>query len=150
MNRLALPLTRWTCTRPWAKSMASQRSVTNSAARNPCRYATSTMVASRWLWRFSPAAVIRRAISPSVRYSRARLAALCLRRGGRRRSATVPFNSGRRHPLDVVLSCFFRVFCSTVHYGPYGTLHKAKNADFTGKTAFRARRQTRATVRKRH
>ena len=48
------------------------------------------MVASRWPWRFSPAAVIRRATSPSVRYSRARTSALRLRRGGRRRSSTVP------------------------------------------------------------
>ena len=39
---------RLTGTRPVGEVDGIPASVTNSAARRPCRYATSTMVASRW------------------------------------------------------------------------------------------------------
>ena len=81
--------------------MASQRSVTNSAARRPCRYATSTMVASRWPWRFSPAAAIRRPTSASVRYSRARTLGIALAARRARTIRNCPNNGCRRHQREM-------------------------------------------------
>jgi hypothetical protein len=44
----------------------------------PVAVGEQIMVASRWAWRLKPAAVISRATSASVRYSRARVSALRL------------------------------------------------------------------------
>src|SRR5262249_25016044 len=55
---------------------------TSSAARRQCRYATSTIVASRWPQRLALAASISCATSASVRYSRVRSSAFGRRFGG--------------------------------------------------------------------
>src|SRR5262249_2481123 len=85
---------------------------------------------------FFPAAVIRRAISPSLRYSRARTSALRLRGGGRRRSATVPITEVGATSVRCGFVMIFQGSSSATvpNMGHHGTLHKARNADFMGTT----------------
>jgi hypothetical protein len=75
-------LIRRTCSIPLLRSICSQRSEHNSAARNPWRYATRSMVASRWPYRPRSRAVsISRSTSLTVRYSLPALAVWRQRRG---------------------------------------------------------------------
>jgi hypothetical protein len=71
------PLARFTCKRPFLKSICDHRKLQSSLARNPCRYANRIAAAS--LAPFLPrlrAASIKRSTSFSVRYSLTRYAEL--------------------------------------------------------------------------
>src|SRR5262245_1381801 len=95
------------------------------------------MVGSRWPWRFLLAAAIRRVTSASVRYPRARVSALRLRRGGFGRSLTVPITVGGATSVKCGFVIIFRGFPRGTVPNIHGTLHKAGNADFINTTSIR-------------
>ena len=86
----------------WSKSIWSQRRSTSSEALRPCLYASNTMVASRWPYRFALAASVSFATSASVKYSLVRNSAFGRRSG----VATVRFTVVG----DTSLRCDFAMF----------------------------------------